>query len=113
MNAFEEHFTYEPVGAEPGPEVGHPGMTIAFVGNPNCGKTTLFNAYTGSNLKTANWPGVTVEGKEGSARFEGYEVRLVDLPGTYSLTSYTMEEEVARNYVLSGDADVIIDVVDA
>ncbi len=113
MNAFEEHFTYEPVGAEPGPEVGHPGMTIAFVGNPNCGKTTLFNAYTGSNLKTANWPGVTVEGKEGSARFEGYEVRLVDPPGTYSLTSYTMEEEVARNYVLSGDADVIIDVVDA
>lgn len=113
MNDFERHFTYESIPEKPGEELGHPGMTIAFVGNPNCGKTTLFNAYTGANLKTANWPGVTVEGKEGHTTFEGFEVRLVDLPGTYSLTSYTMEEEVARSYVLSGDADVIVDVVDA
>lgn len=113
MDKFERHFTYQPVPANSGPEVGHPGMTLAFVGNPNCGKTTLFNAYTGAKLKTANWPGVTVEGKEGVATFEGVEIRLIDLPGTYSLTSYTMEEEVARSYVLSGDADAIIDVVDA
>lgn len=113
MDKFERHFTYQPLPAKPGPEVGHPGMTLAFVGNPNCGKTTLFNAYTGAKLKTANWPGVTVEGKEGATAFEGVEIRLIDLPGTYSLTSYTMEEEVARSYVLSGDADAIIDVVDA
>ena len=88
-------------------------ITIGFVGNPNCGKTTLFNAYTGANLKVANWPGVTVEKKEGAMRFHDHVYKLVDLPGTYSLTSYTMEEQVARQYILSGDVDVIIDVVDA
>lgn len=88
-------------------------LTIGFVGNPNCGKTTLFNAYTGANLKVANWPGVTVEKKEGAMRFHNHTYRLVDLPGTYSLTSYTMEEQVARQYILSDDVDVIIDVVDA
>ena len=88
-------------------------MTIGFIGNPNCGKTTLFNAYTGANLKVANWPGVTVEKTEGSIARNGEEIRLVDLPGTYSLTSYTMEEQVARNFIMSGEADVIIDVVDA
>ena len=65
---------------------------VAFVGNPNCGKTTLFNDYTGAKLKVANWPGVTVEKKEGSYTFKGEAMRLVDLPGIYSLTSYTMEE---------------------
>ena len=65
-------------------------MTVAFIGNPNCGKTTLFNAYTGANLKVANWPGVTVEKVEGSFTFQGEKILLVDLPGTYSLTSYTM-----------------------
>ena len=88
-------------------------ITIGFVGNPNCGKTTLFNAYTGANLKVANWPGVTVEKKEGAMRYHDHTYRLVDLPGTYSLTSYTMEEKVARQYILSDDVDVIIDVADA
>lgn len=88
-------------------------LSIGFVGNPNCGKTTLFNAYTGANLKVANWPGVTVEKKEGSFRFHDQEYKLVDLPGAYSLTSYTMEEQVTRQYILSDDVDVIIDVADA
>ena len=88
-------------------------LTIGFVGNPNCGKTTLFNAYTGANLKVANWPGVTVEKKEGAMRFHDESCRLVDLPGTYSLTSYTMEETVTRQYILSDDVDVIVDVADA
>lgn len=88
-------------------------LTIGFVGNPNCGKTTLFNAYTGANLKVANWPGVTVEKKEGAMRFHDDTYRLVDLPGTYSLTSYTMEETVTRQYILSDDVDVIVDVADA
>ena len=88
-------------------------MTIGFIGNPNCGKTTLFNAYTGANLKVANWPGVTVEKVEGTYKFQGEKIRLVDLPGTYSLTSYTMEETVARNFILSGEVDVVINVVDA
>lgn len=88
-------------------------LAIGFAGNPNCGKTTLFNAYTGANLKVANWPGVTVEKKEGSFRFHNHEYKLVDLPGTYSLTSYTMEEQVTRQYILSDDVDVIIDVADA
>lgn len=88
-------------------------LTIGFVGNPNCGKTTLFNAYTGANLKVANWPGVTVEKKEGAMRFHDDTYRLVDLPGTYSLTSYTMEETVTRQYILSNDVDVIVDVADA
>lgn len=89
------------------------GMTVAFIGNPNCGKTTLFNAYTGANLKVANWPGVTVEKVEGAIDSHGVHIHLVDLPGTYSLTSYTMEEQVSRNFILSDDVDVIIDVVDA
>lgn len=83
-------------------------LSIGFVGNPNCGKTTLFNAYTGANLKVANWPGVTVEKKEGRFQYHDHEYKLVDLPGTYSLTSYTMEEQVSRQYILSDDVDVII-----
>lgn len=86
---------------------------VAFVGNPNCGKTTLFNDYTGAKLKVANWPGVTVEKKEGSYRFKGEAMRLVDLPGIYSLTSYTMEEKVSRGYILGNEVDVVIDVADA
>ena len=88
-------------------------MTIGFIGNPNCGKTTLFNAYTGANLKVANWPGVTVEKVEGETKFQGMDIHLVDLPGTYSLTSYTMEETVSRSFILSDEVDVIINVVDA
>jgi len=88
-------------------------LTVAFIGNPNCGKTTLFNAYTGANLKVANWPGVTVERVEGVLKDHDLDIRLVDLPGTYSLTSYTMEEQVSRQFILSNEVDVIIDVVDA
>ena len=88
-------------------------MTIGFIGNPNCGKTTLFNAYTGANLKVANWPGVTVEKKEGAVKYHGRLYKLVDLPGTYSLSSYTMEEIVSRDYILSGEVQVLINVTDA
>lgn len=88
-------------------------MTIGFIGNPNCGKTTLFNAYTGANLKVANWPGVTVEKVEGAIKDHGMDIHLVDLPGTYSLTSYTMEETVSRQFILSDEVDVMINVVDA
>ena len=95
------------------PAEGGNSMTIGFIGNPNCGKTTLFNAYTGANLKVANWPGVTVEKVEGAIKDHGQKIRLVDLPGTYSLTSYTMEETVSRNFILSDEVDVVINVVDA
>lgn len=86
---------------------------VGFVGNPNCGKTTLFNAYTGAKLKVANWPGVTVEKKEGAMKYHDNTFKLVDLPGIYSLTSYTMEEKLTREYLLEDDVDVIIDVADA
>ncbi len=88
-------------------------VRVGFIGNPNCGKTTLFNAYTGARLKVANWPGVTVEKKEGSIQYRGQTFQLVDLPGIYSLTSYTMEEKVSREFILSDDVDVIVDVADA
>lgn len=86
---------------------------VAFVGNPNCGKTTLFNAITGSKLKVANWPGVTVEKMEGSTRYEDRELSLVDTPGIYSLTCYTIEEKVTRNCVMDDEIDVIVNIVDA
>lgn len=88
-------------------------LQVGFVGNPNCGKTTLFNAYTGAKLKVANWPGVTVEKKEGALKCHNHMYRLVDLPGIYSLTSYTMEEKLSREYILQDDVDVIVDVADA
>lgn len=88
-------------------------INVGFIGNPNCGKTTLFNAYTGANLKVANWPGVTVEKKEGRAVYKGQEFKLIDLPGIYSLTSYTMEEKVSRECIMSDEVDVIVDVADA
>lgn len=90
-----------------------PELKLGFIGNPNCGKTTLFNAYTGAKLKVANWPGVTVEKKEGTFTYHKHEFALVDLPGIYSLTSYTMEERVSREYIMSDDVDVIVDVADA
>jgi len=86
---------------------------VACVGNPNCGKTTLFNALTGSRLKVANWPGVTVEKVEGETEYEGMGIRLVDTPGIYSLTCYTIEEKVTRSCVMDDDIDVIINIVDA
>ena len=88
-------------------------LNIGFVGNPNSGKTTLFNAYTGARLKVANWPGVTVEKKEGAFKYHNHVYKLVDLPGIYSLTSYSIEEKVSRQYILSDDVDIIVDVADA
>ena len=88
-------------------------VNVGFIGNPNCGKTTLFNAYTGARLKVANWPGVTVEKKEGAMKYHDHEYKLVDLPGIYSLTSYTMEERLSRQYILDDEVDVIVDVADA
>lgn len=85
---------------------------VAFVGNPNCGKTTLFNAITGSKLKVANWPGVTVEKVEGEAEYEEIHMTLVDTPGIYSLTCYTIEEKVTRSCVMDDDVEVIVNVVD-
>lgn len=86
---------------------------VAFVGNPNCGKTTLFNAITGARLKVANWPGVTVEKKEGEAFYEDCTLTLIDTPGIYSLTCYTIEEKVTRQCVMDDDIEVIVNVVDA
>lgn len=86
---------------------------VAFVGNPNCGKTTLFNAITGSKLKVANWPGVTVERVEGEAEYEDVPLALIDTPGIYSLTCYTIEEKVTRSCVMDDDIEVIVNVVDA
>ena len=88
-------------------------MKLALVGNPNCGKTTLFNALTGSNQYVGNWPGVTVEKKEGKASVDGKPVTIVDLPGIYSLSPYSMEEIVARDFIVGEHPDAIIDIVDA
>ncbi len=86
-------------------------ITIALAGNPNSGKTTLFNALTGSNQFVGNWPGVTVEKKEG--KLKGHkDVKLMDLPGIYSLSPYTLEEVVARNYLIQERPDAIINIVD-
>lgn len=87
--------------------------TYALVGNPNCGKTTLFNELTGSNQYVGNWPGVTVEKKEGRLKSHGDEVTVVDLPGIYSLSPYSAEEMVTRNFILEEKPDVLVDVVDA
>ena len=88
-------------------------MKLALVGNPNCGKTTLFNALTGSNQYVGNWPGVTVEKKEGRAEVDGRKVTIVDLPGIYSLSPYSMEEIVARDFIVGEHPDAIINIVDA
>ncbi|MGN0718666.1 MAG: FeoB small GTPase domain-containing protein, partial [Anaerovoracaceae bacterium] len=86
-------------------------IRIALAGNPNCGKTTLFNALTGSNQYVGNWPGVTVEKKEGKLKKHG-DVVVTDLPGIYSLSPYTLEEVVARNYLIGERPDVILNIVD-
>jgi len=88
-------------------------ITIALAGNPNSGKTTTFNNITGTRQKVGNWPGVTVEKKEGSVNKFGYELTIIDLPGTYSLTPFSIEEIIARNFVLEECPDVVIDIIDA
>ncbi|HIP97004.1 MAG TPA: hypothetical protein EYH32_07300 [Anaerolineae bacterium] len=88
-------------------------ITIALAGNPNSGKSTVFNALTGARQHVGNWPGKTVEKKEGICTHDGYEIHVVDLPGTYSLTAYSMEELIARDFIVEGKPDVVVDIVDA
>ncbi len=88
-------------------------ITVALAGNPNAGKTTVFNNLTGAHQHVGNWPGVTVEKKEGDYSYRGYQVRVVDLPGVYSLTAYSPDEVVARNFILEGKPDIVVDIVDA
>lgn len=87
--------------------------TIALAGNPNSGKTTAFNALTGARQHVGNYPGITVDKKEGRVRLDGREVHIIDLPGTYSLTAYTQEELVARSYVVDERPDVVVDVLNS
>ena len=87
-------------------------ITIALAGNPNSGKTTIFNNLTGSLQRVGNYPGVTVEKKEGNLTYKGYTITVVDLPGTYSLTAHSVDELVARNFVIEEKPDVVIDIVD-
>ena len=89
------------------------GYTFALVGNPNCGKTTMFNEITGSTQYVGNWPGVTVEKKEGRAKKFKDDIKVIDLPGIYSLSPYTMEEIIARDYIIDEKPDVIINIVEA
>lgn len=88
-------------------------ITIALAGNPNSGKTTIFNNITGTRQKVGNWPGVTVSKKEGHVHKFGYDLKIVDLPGTYSLTPFSIEEIIARNYILDECPDVVIDIIDS
>ena len=88
-------------------------LKIALSGNPNAGKTTVFNALTGARQHIANYPGVTVEKKVGHVRHRGFDIEVVDLPGTYSLTAYSMEEIVARDFLVNEKPDVVVDIVDA
>ncbi|MEJ1339144.1 MAG: Fe(2+) transporter permease subunit FeoB [Candidatus Sedimenticola sp. (ex Thyasira tokunagai)] len=88
-------------------------LTIALGGNPNCGKSALFNAFTGIRQKTGNWPGVTVDRKEGRFNLNGEDVSVIDLPGIYSLDASSIDEQVTRDYLLSRDANLIINVIDA
>ncbi len=87
-------------------------ITIALAGNPNSGKTTVFNNLTGARQHVGNWPGVTVEKKEGRCSYKGYSIKVVDLPGVYSLTAYSPDEVVARNFIVEEKPDVVVDIVD-
>lgn len=110
MNDKENARTAAAGNASP---AGEKGYRIALAGNPNCGKTTLFNAYTGSRQHVGNYPGVTVDRKEGTISVDNTPVTLVDLPGTYSLTAYSQEELVARDELSLGRVDAVIDCADA
>jgi len=88
-------------------------IVVALAGNPNSGKTTIFNSLTGLRRHVGNYPGVTVEKKEGRFSHKGCEVTVVDLPGTYSLTAYTTEEVLARNFVMEERPDLVVDVIDS
>jgi len=88
-------------------------ITVALVGNPNSGKTTVFNNLTGAHQHVGNWPGVTVEKKEGICRQGGKNIHVVDLPGIYSLTAYSPDEVIARDFILEESPDAVVDIVDA
>ncbi len=88
-------------------------IKVAIIGNPNSGKTTIFNALTGQNQKVANYPGVTVEIKEGIIETTDVTIKIVDCPGTYSLLPYSLEERIARRQLLQNSVDVVIDVIDS
>jgi len=88
-------------------------IKIGIVGNPNCGKTTLFNALTGGKQTVGNWPGVTVEQKIGFYSFGNQQVEVYDLPGIYSLNATSLDEQIARDFVLTGKPDFLINIVDA
>jgi len=92
--------------------MGNDKVTVALVGNPNSGKTTIFNNLTGARQHVGNYPGVTVEKKEGYRKFKGHDFLIVDLPGTYSLTAYSLEEVVTRNFIVNDKPDMVIDVLD-
>ncbi len=105
MSCHEEH--------SPEVDSSQRPLTIALAGNPNCGKTALFNSLTGIRQRTGNWPGVTVDRKEGRFNIDSMQVSVVDLPGIYSLDAASLDEKVTRDYLLSGDADLIVNIVDA
>ena len=88
-------------------------LTIALTGQPNVGKSTVFNVLTGLNQYVSNWPGKTCEQRIGSLNHNGLEIQVVDLPGTYSLTANSVEEQIARDYIIQGQPDVVAAVVDA
>jgi small GTP-binding protein len=88
-------------------------LRVALAGNPNAGKSTIFNALTGSHQHVGNWPGKTVEKKAGRFKYGDYDIEVVDLPGTYSLTAFSPEEVIARDYILNERPDIVVTVVDA
>ena len=88
-------------------------IKIAFAGNPNVGKSALINALAGSKLKVGNWPGVTVEKKEAYFTYKGQEITMVDLPGVYSLSPFSLEEKITRDFILTENPDVVINVIES
>ncbi|MBP1765316.1 MAG: ferrous iron transport protein, partial [Firmicutes bacterium] len=88
-------------------------VTVALAGNPNSGKTTIFNNITGARQHVGNYPGVTVERREGFRRFHGQDLMVIDLPGTYSLTANSLDEVVARNVIIDEKPDLIVNILDA
>ncbi len=88
-------------------------FSIAIAGNPNCGKTTVFNALTGARQHVGNWPGVTVERKSGKYSYADHKFDVIDLPGTYSLSAFSAEETIARQFLIDDKPDVVVNIIDA
>jgi len=88
-------------------------LTIALAGNPNCGKTTLFNLFTGAKQRVGNWPGVTVEHKEGNYSHKNVDIEVIDLPGIYSFSAYSLDEKVSREFILNEKPDLVVNIIDA